>query len=247
MRRDNRKQDNKKEFEQRLIEVKRVTRVTKGGKRLRFRVCVVIGNKKGKVGMGVAKSTDVALAVDKAVTRAKRTLVTIPTYSTVPCIIKEKFGSAEIMLKPATEGTSIVSGGPVRAVLELAGISDVVSKVIKRSNNKISNIRATLNALEKLNKFQKLKDSKFGDKSVVSDSLDKKEEVILEDKKENTKVKEIVKKENVEISKKPVENKEIKKETVAKPVENKEIKKETVAKPVSEKKTTVLKNKKEEK
>jgi hypothetical protein len=135
------------------------------------------------------------------------------------------------MLKPATEGTSIVSGGPVRAVLELAGISNVVSKVIKRSNNKISNIRATLNALEKLNKFQNLKNSKFGDKSVVSDSLDKKEEVLSEDKKEDVKnivkEKEVAKKVNTEISKKPVEDKKIKKETASKPV--------------SEKKTTVLK------
>ncbi len=191
MRRDNKKQDNKKEFEQRLIEVKRVTRVTRGGKRLRFRACVVIGNRKGKVGMGVAKSTDVALAVDKAVARAKKTLITIPNYSTVPCIIKEKSGSAEIMLKPATEGTSIVSGGPVRAVLELAGISNVVSKVIKRSNNKISNIRATLNALEKLNKFQNLKNSKFGDKASIQDSLKEKEDSFSEN--EESEIKNIVK------------------------------------------------------
>ncbi|NCD01180.1 30S ribosomal protein S5 [bacterium] len=211
MRRDNKKQDNKKEFEQRLIEVKRVTRVTKGGKRLRFRACVVIGNRKGKVGMGVAKSTDVALAVDKAVARAKKALITIPNYSTVPCIIKEKSGSAEIMLKPATEGTSIVSGGPVRAVLELAGISNVVSKVVKRSNNKISNIKATLSALEKLNRFQNLKNSKFGDKQ------------------NNEKP---VSEENLIVDEKPVfQEKEI----------SKKVKSETI------KKTTVSKNKKEEK
>jgi len=216
MRRDNKKQDNKKEFEQRLIEVKRVTRVTRGGKRLRFRACVVIGNRKGKVGMGVAKSTDVALAVDKAVARAKKTLITIPNYSTVPCIIKEKSGSAEIMLKPATEGTSIVSGGPVRAVLELAGISNVVSKVIKRSNNKISNIRATLNALEKLNKFQNLKNSKFGDKTVISDlTIEKEEEIVPVEVKSNEKVikkEEVSEKVKSEISKKPV----AKKSTVSK-------------------------------
>jgi len=215
MRRDNKKQDNKKEFEQRLIEVKRVTRVTRGGKRLRFRACVVIGNRKGKVGMGVAKSTDVALAVDKAVSRAKKTLVTIPNYSTIPCIIKEKSGSAEIMLKPATEGTSIVSGGPVRAVLELAGISNVVSKVIKRSNNKISNIRATLNALDKLNKFHNLKNSKFGEKNlteeVLKDKVKEEEKVDLKTKKIDDNIKKSVES-NKDITKKTVAKKTIKKE-----------------------------------
>lgn len=218
MRRDNKKQDNKKEFEQRLIEVKRVTRVTRGGKRLRFRACVVIGNRKGKVGMGVAKSTDVALAVDKAVARAKKTLITIPNYSTIPCIIKEKSGAAEIMLKPATEGTSVVSGGPVRAVLELAGISNVVSKVIKRSNNKISNVRATLNALDKLNRFHNLKNSKFGEKNltenILNGEIEKAEKEVIAD----SKVKEVKKVEKVEksnsenIAKKTVAKKTIKKE-----------------------------------
>lgn len=215
MRRDNKKQDNKKEFEQRLIEVKRVTRVTRGGKRLRFRACVVIGNKKGKVGMGVAKSTDVALAVDKAVSRAKKTLVTIPNYSTIPCVIKEKSGSAEVMLKPATEGTSIVSGGPVRVVLELAGISNVVSKVIKRSNNKISNIRATLNALDKLNKFHNLKNSKFGENNSSKDILEEKNEKESSDNVDTKKVDEKVKKtvkSDSKPTKKTVAKKTIKKE-----------------------------------
>lgn len=159
-RKDKTKKDN--EFDQKLVEVRRVTRVTKGGKRLRFRVCVVIGNKKGKVGMGVSKATDVAIAVNKAINYAKKNLIEAPTFSnTIPCMIYEKYGAAKIMLKPAREGASIISGGAIRTVLELSGIKDVVSKMLGSTSNKISNIRATLNALTRLKKIEDLKISRF--------------------------------------------------------------------------------------
>ncbi len=142
--------DKKEELEQRVVEIRRVTRVTAGGKQLSFRACVVIGDKKGKVGMGVAKGADVAIAIEKAVRKAKKNLVEVPLIKgTIPHQITEKFKASKVLLKPAPKGKGIIAGGPVRVVLELAGFEDVVSKMLG-SNNKINNIIATINALKKM-------------------------------------------------------------------------------------------------
>ncbi len=157
-----------KEYEQKLIEVSRVTRVTEGGKRLRFRACVIVGNKKGKVGVGIAKSGDVALAVDKAFLQAKKNLVDVGFASyTIPCEVISKFGAAKVMLKPATEGTNIVAGGPVRSLLELAGVQNVVVKLLGSTKNKITNIQATMNALKELKEYENLRIEKFAAKQTV--------------------------------------------------------------------------------
>jgi len=154
-----------KEFDQKIIEVARVTRVTEGGKRLRFRACVVVGNKKGKVGIGLGKSGDVAQAVDKAALQAKKKLVDVSfsTY-TVPCEVVSKFKSAKVLLKPATEGTNIVAGGPIRSLLELAGIQNVVAKTLGSTKNKVTNVYAALKALEQLKVYETLREEKFKDK-----------------------------------------------------------------------------------
>ena len=154
-----------KEFDQKIIEVARVTRVTEGGKRLRFRACVVVGNKKGKVGIGLGKSGDVAQAVDKAALQAKKNMidVTFSTY-TVPCEVVSKFKSAKVLLKPATEGTNIVAGGPIRSLLELAGIQNVVAKTLGSTKNKINNAYAALKALEQLKIYETVREEKFKDK-----------------------------------------------------------------------------------
>lgn len=134
------------EFEQRIIELSRVTRVMAGGKRMRFRALVVLGNRKGKVGMGLAKGADVSLAVSKAATKARRTLVNIPIYrDTIPHEVTMKYKSARVMMRPAKVGTGIIAGGPVRVVLEMAGVPNVVSK-IQGSPNKINNVRAVFAA-----------------------------------------------------------------------------------------------------
>lgn len=138
------------EWEERLVELDRVSRTVKGGKRMRFRALVVVGNRKGKVGMGIGKASDVQTAIKKGVTQAKKRLIAVPIVNeTIPHETTVKFGSAVVFLKPATPGTSIIAGGPVRAVIELAGIQNILSKVIG-SSNKINNVQATLNALEKL-------------------------------------------------------------------------------------------------
>jgi len=142
--------DKEKEFEQKILEIARVTRVTAGGKRMKFRACVIVGDKKGRVGMSVAKGLDVTAAVAKAGTKAEKNLVNVPQKNeTIPYEIREKFGAAIILLKPAPKGTGVKAGGAMRSVLELAGVPNVVGKILG-SKNKINISRATINALSKL-------------------------------------------------------------------------------------------------
>jgi len=142
-----------KEFDQRIIDLARVTRVTAGGKRMRFRACVALGDRKGRVGMGLAKGADVTIAVNKAATKARKNLITVPMReNTIPHEIREKFGAASILLKPAPIGTGIIAGGAMRIILELAGVKDVVGKILG-SNNKINNVKAVLNSLKKFKKI----------------------------------------------------------------------------------------------
>ncbi|OHA55822.1 MAG: 30S ribosomal protein S5 [Candidatus Veblenbacteria bacterium RIFOXYC1_FULL_42_9] len=137
-------------FEQRIVELSRVTRVMAGGKRMRFRALVVLGNRQGQVGVGLAKGTDVSLAVSKATAKARRALINVPLKNeTIPHVITVKYKSANVLLKPAPKGTGIIAGGPVRAVLELAGVPNVVSKILG-SSNKVNNVRAVLKAFNLL-------------------------------------------------------------------------------------------------
>lgn len=141
----------KTEYEQKLLDVARVTRVVAGGKRFRFRAVVVIGNKKGKVGVGVNKGQDVSLAVEKAVAQAKKHLIKVPIIKgTIPHSVEAKYGAAYIFLRPGRLGGGIVAGGAVRAVCALAGIENISAKIIGRTGNKLNNARATIKALQKL-------------------------------------------------------------------------------------------------
>lgn len=140
------------EFDQRIIDLARVTRVTSGGKRMRFRACVVIGDKKGQIGYGIAKGADVTLAVNKAANHAKKALVSIPvTHGTIPHEIRVKFKSARIMLKSAPEGTGVMAGGAIRLALEISGIKNIVAKMYG-SKNKVNNIHALFEAIKELSK-----------------------------------------------------------------------------------------------
>ncbi|MDO8581551.1 MAG: 30S ribosomal protein S5 [bacterium] len=137
-----------KEFEQRVLDLARVTRVTAGGKRMRFRACIAIGDKKGRVGVGVAKGADVASAIVKANRQAEKGLIRVTmVHDTIPHRVDAKFGAAIVMLKPAPAGTGVKAGGVVRVLLALAGVPNVVSKIFG-SKNKINNARATLLALQ---------------------------------------------------------------------------------------------------
>lgn len=136
------------EFEQRIVDLARVTRVTSGGKRMRFRATLAIGDKKGRVGMGVAKGADVTIAVNKAFNQAKKNLIKVPIINeTIPHQTLIKYKAAKILLKPAPKGTGIKVGGAVRIICELAGLENVRGKILG-SNNKISTLRAALIALQ---------------------------------------------------------------------------------------------------
>ena len=140
----------KPEFDQKLLDLARVTRVQKGGRRFRFRATVVLGNRKGKVGMGVAKGTDVSDAIQKAANNAKKKMITVPMDgNTIAHDVKKKLGAARVIFKPAAKGRGIIAGGPVRAVLDLAGVRDVTSKSLGTSN-KINVARAAIAALSEL-------------------------------------------------------------------------------------------------
>ena len=145
---NDKKKREKPEFDQKLLDLARVTRVVKGGRRFSFRATMVIGDKKGRVGVGVGKGSDVSNAIGKAVNDAKKILINIDiSKGTIPYEMEIKMGSAKIMLKPAKEGRGIVAGGAVRAVVDLVGIRDVVSKSLGTSN-KLNVARATLGALK---------------------------------------------------------------------------------------------------
>jgi len=143
--RDNR--DQASEFEERVVEISRVSRVVKGGRRIRFRVLIVIGDKKGKIGYGIAKGNEIAVAVKKAVTSAKKKMINVPVVNdTIPYEVNQTLGSARVFLKPAAQGTSVVAGGVVRVIAELAGIKNLLSKTIGTSN-KVNNVKTVFLAL----------------------------------------------------------------------------------------------------
>lgn len=161
MARDNKNFRGKKEkpeFDQKLLDLARVARVVKGGRRFRFRATLVIGNRKGKVGVGVGKGTDVSDAIRKAFDDAKKNIVTIKMVkNTIAHDIDHKSRSAKIILKPAAEGKGIIAGGAVRTVVEFAGIKDIVSKSLGTSN-KLSVARAAVEALATLGQARQRKE-----------------------------------------------------------------------------------------
>ena len=143
--------EKKSEFDQQVLDIARVTRVTKGGKRFSFRASVVIGDRKNSVGLGVAKGRDVAQSIQKAVHQAKKQMITVLVDKhTILHPVRAKFKSAEVILKPAVEGNGVKAGGPVRAVAKLAGIENVTAKLISRTKNKINIAKAALKALQQL-------------------------------------------------------------------------------------------------
>lgn len=146
----NKPQVKKDDFEQYIVDLARVTRVMAGGKRMRFRACVVVGDKKGRVGSGLAKGKDVTMAVNKAGIKARKNLMTVPIVNeTIPHPIESKYASARVMLKPARRGEGLIAGGAIRIVLAAAGIPNVVSKM-RGSRNKVNNVTATIQALAAL-------------------------------------------------------------------------------------------------
>ncbi len=140
-------------FKDNILDLRRVARVVAGGKRMRFRATIVVGDEKGRVGVGIAKGLDVQAAVEKAKNVARRNLITVPLKNgTIPHVVEAKFSAAHVRLRPAVSGHGIKAGGAVRVVASLAGIADITAKCLGRTPNKLTNALATIEALKKLTK-----------------------------------------------------------------------------------------------
>ena len=138
------------EWQEKVIQIRRVTKVVKGGKKMSFRAIVAVGNQKGQVGIGVGKANEVISAIQKAIADAKKSLVTVPMVgSTIPHMIVGKADASRVMIKPASKGTGVIAGGAVRSVLELAGIHDILSKNLGASSP-LNSARATIDGLANL-------------------------------------------------------------------------------------------------
>lgn len=149
-----------KEFSETVVEINRISKKTKGGNQIRFSALVVVGDRKGKVGVGLAKAPDVRNAIRKSIAAAQKRLIEVPLVgTTVPYSVHEKFSAAKVLLKPAPAGSGIIAGGPMRVVLEAAGIRDAVGKILG-TKNKISNVYATLKALNSISIIAKRKEAK---------------------------------------------------------------------------------------
>lgn len=147
---DRKPKRDQKEFEEQVISINRVTKVVKGGRRFRFAALVVVGDRKGRVGIGTGKANEVPDAIKKAVEDAKKNIFTVPVIgTTIPHEITGKYGAGSVYMRPASEGTGVIAGGATRAILELAGISDILTKCLG-SRTKINVVRATVDALQNL-------------------------------------------------------------------------------------------------
>ncbi|MFA6550943.1 MAG: 30S ribosomal protein S5 [Patescibacteria group bacterium] len=176
--RDNRREAEKSEYEQKIIDIARVTRVMAGGKRMRFRACVALGNRNGKVAIGLAKAADVTNAITKAVEQAKKDVFILQIVNgTIAHEVKHKFGAARILLKPSKQGTGIIAGGAVRIVLELAGVKNIVSKIFG-TNNPVNNVKCVMEALKSLKhvEIRAEKNNKPGEPKAINNPTDKQKE-----------------------------------------------------------------------
>lgn len=198
--RDNRqrqpREEEVKEFEEVVINIDRVSRVVKGGRRFRFKALVVVGDKKKRVGVGVSKGGDVQAAVIKATSVAKKNLLEIPIYkATIPHDVNAKVGGAKVLLKPAAAGTGIIAGGTVRAILNVTGIHNVLSKSLG-STNKVNAAYATIEALTQLKPMNLWTTQQIANKDTKEKSVDKK--VKAETKAEKPVAKVVAKKDSKE-------------------------------------------------
>jgi small subunit ribosomal protein S5 len=148
----------KSEFKEKVLDLRRVARVVAGGKRFRFRATIVVGDEKGRVGVGIAKGVDVAQAVEKAKVGAKKKIMSVPLKErTIPHEVEAKFSAAQVIIKPAKKGHGLKAGGAVRTVLLLAGVRDATAKCLGRTKNKLTNALATIEALKKIREVKKEK------------------------------------------------------------------------------------------
>jgi len=171
------------EYDKEIIDITRVARTVAGGRRFSFRAAVVIGNKQGKIGLGVAKGKDVAQSINKATKKAEKGMIeVVRSDQTIPIDIIGHFKSARVLLKPAAKGRGLIAGGVVRSLCALAGIENISAKILSKTNNKINIARASIEAFKKISVFQaKMNQMKSKDKK-TDKSVDKKEKKVVKTK-----------------------------------------------------------------
>ncbi len=169
------------EFDEKVIQISRVSKKTKGGNKMGFSILMVVGDKKGRVGVGLGKAGDVLSAMRKGIKKAKKHMIQVPLDgTTIPFSFRVKLGAAEILLKPAPRGSGVIAGGPVRAVVEAAGVRDISSKILG-TENKASNVYATFEALKKIEAIVKLKGIKL--KSIADMQAEEEAKIKVEQEK----------------------------------------------------------------
>lgn len=174
MARDNFNKPEVKEFEEKVIQISRVSKKTKGGNKVGFSVLMVVGDKKGRVGVGLGKAGDVLSAIKKSVKKAKKKMISVPLDgTTIPFAITVKKGAGKVMLKPSSKGTGVIAGGPVRAVVEAAGVRDIACKIMG-SDNQSSSVYATFEALKQISRIVEIKGIKLRSISDIEEEERKK-------------------------------------------------------------------------
>jgi small subunit ribosomal protein S5 len=198
-----------KEFDEKVIQISRVSKKTKGGNKMGFSILMVVGDRKGKVGVGLGKAKDVLSAIRKGVKKAKKHMINVPLNgTTIPFSIMVKKGAGKVLLKPAPKGSGVIAGGPVRAVVEAAGVRDISSKILG-SENQASNVYATFEALQQISTLVKLKGIEL--KSIAESEAE--EAKVLEQEQKKAKQK-AVEKHAEELAKKPTVKKPVAKKTL---------------------------------
>jgi small subunit ribosomal protein S5 len=208
---NNRSHNNEpKEFDEKVIRISRVSKKTKGGNNVGFSVLMVVGDKKGRVGVGLGKAKDVIGAIKKGIKKAKKKMITVPLDgTTIPFAITVKKGAGRVMLKPAPKGSGVIAGGPVRAVVEAAGVRDISSKILG-SENQASSVYATFEALTEIQKIVELKGIKL--KSIAQVEAEEAEKVKkIQEKAKSAKTEAPKKAAPKKVAKKPASKKVIKK------------------------------------
>lgn len=215
----NYREQQQSEFEEKVITISRVSKKTKGGDQMSFTALMVVGDRKGKVGVGLGKAKDVVSAIQKGIKQAKRKMIVVPIdRTTIPFSVKAEHGAGKVLLKPASKGSGVIAGGPVRAVVEAAGIKDVSAKILG-SDNQASSVHATFNALKQISRIIKIRGIKVEqDKPPQEQTVEQKAQVeskvatkVADAKKITKKEDEVVKKVTKKIvKKKPASKKEAK-------------------------------------
>lgn len=204
----NHREPQQSEYEEKVIAISRVSKKTKGGDQMGFTALMVVGDRKGKVGVGLGKAKDVVSAIQKGIKQAKRKMIVVPIdRTTIPFSVMAEHGAGKVLLKPASKGSGVIAGGPVRAVVEAAGIKDVSAKILG-SDNQASSVHATFNALKQISRIVKIKGIKLEQDKPNQEQVEEQEVLTVAKPSEKTsQTKTVNEKKKADVTKKIVKKK----------------------------------------